>query len=946
MADNKIPELTNAVKNCFSQAQIKSHNDNRAVISTSYFLIEILEEGSVNSLIKSVGAHPDRILKKARKLSKNVPQIRPDGFNTSPEISPELTGVFAKMRSIMESMGDTRASLQTVIAALADAGDDTAQLLISEGVNKKNIIDAVRNSRSQNFEKEEENDSDQYTALLKYGEDLTDKAKRGDIDPVIGRDSETRRVMQILSRRTKNNPVIVGEPGTGKTTIVEGLARKIVANDCPEQLKDKKIVSLDLAALSAGAKYQGEFEERVKAVLSDIKKAQGQIITFIDEIHMIAGNNGDPMSLANMLKPMLARGEMHLIGATTLSEYRQFIEKDPALERRFQTVQADEPSVRDTIGILRGIKEKYELHHGVRIQDPALVACAELSKRYINGRFLPDKAIDLMDEAASRLKMTIDSTPESIEHLEQEVRNLQVEKIALQKENDERSLRRLKEVDDEISEKQEELSAQKTDWTNSREGLENIRILKERKNDLEREVERLERKGDMIKIADIKYEEIPEIEARIKEAEEEAARQGLNSAFLSEEVTADIVADVVSSWTGVSASRMSQSETDKILNLAEHLDQSVIGQPEATRALAQAIKRSRAGVSDPHRPIGSFLFSGPSGCGKTESAKALAEFLFDDPNAIVSFSMEEYSNEASINKLIGAPAGYVGFEDTPGLEMVRQKPSSVVLFDELEKAHDRVIITLLSVLEEGHITLNNGKEVDFTNTVIIFTSNLGASTASEVSAENSKENIMKAIEQRLRPEFINRLDAVIPFNYLTEENLEKIVDIQVRRLERTLEQKSIKLTTTPESRKLIAMKGYDPAYGARPVRRIVNGEVADILADKIIRGEIPEESNAIIENNNGVIDVRLASHDEFNNISQSDHIHNENGDNIEEVLHEDTSIEDDYVIEENLEDAENFLSILNGNNDTTEFNNKVDTSNTSPDLTDDDFDLDAFLNED
>ena len=647
---------------------------------------------------------------------------------------------------------------------------------------------------------------------------------------------------------------------THNTTIVEGLARKIVANDCPEQLRDKKIFSLDISALSAGAKYQGEFEDRVKNVLKDIKKSEGKVITFIDEIHMISGSSGDPVNLSNMLKPMLARGEMHLIGATTISEYRQFIEKDPALERRFQIVTADEPSVRDTIGILRGIKEKYELHHGVRIQDPALVACAELAKRYINGRFLPDKAIDLMDESASRLKMNIDSTPESIESLEQEIRNLQVEKIALKKEDDERSQRRLQEVDDEITEKKEQLSIEKTDWSNSREKLETIRNLKKRKEELQQESDKLEREGDLDKVFHIRYEELPEIEQHIKDLEKETGESSLNTAMLSEEVTADIVADVVSSWTGISASRMSQSETDKILNLAEHLDKRVIGQKDATIALAKAIKRSRAGVSDPNRPIGSFLFSGPSGTGKSEVAKALAEFLFDDEKAIVKFSMEEYSDQASINKLIGAPAGYVGFDDMPGLERVRQKPSSVVLFDELEKAHDRVIITLLSVLEEGHITLNNGKEVDFTNTVIIFTSNLGAATAEEVnniSKEDAKNKIMRAIERRLPPEFINRLDGVIAFNFLTVEDLEKIVDIQIKRLEKTLESKSITLTTTPQARKLIAEKGYNPAYGARPVRRIVSGEIADILADDIIRGIIPEESNALIDAIDNDIDIRL-----------------------------------------------------------------------------------------
>lgn len=1199
MSENSsLPELTPLVKNSFINARQRSINDNKTEVSTAYFLSEILAEGQLDSIIKSIGANPKSIARKCKKLEKDVPTLpRKEAEFHNVAASNYLLGAFSKMQAIMNKMGDTKATLHTSLAALADTGDNVSAMLISEGINANNVIQATKKSQSQENNQEIEEDIE-YPALLKYGEELTLKAKQGKIDPVIGRDIETRRVMQILSRRTKNNPVIVGEPGTGKpvidstlvpvyspeeniyykkvsdlkkgdyifdrlgkptqilgvypqgkldvyrihfdngeytdcgkghlwtysdiqenntwktstlqeiiekgiycrdnttprfaipshhaiqweekkyniqpriigesltintkdttqnniipeeykygsiqqrkeliqgifdtnstiidnntltittinnkkiltdikeilcslsyhstivntstnkymlqvkvntnelssffltnkeklgtiqeleedntirngknniikiekldyqesmtclyvdndehlfqlkdgivthnTTIVEGLARKIVANDCPEQLRDKKIFSLDISALSAGAKYQGEFEDRVKNVLKDIKKSEGKVITFIDEIHMISGSDSNPINLSNMLKPMLARGEMHLIGATTISEYRQFIEKDPALERRFQIVTAEEPSVRDTIGILRGIKEKYEVHHGVRIQDPALVACAELAKRYINGRFLPDKAIDLMDESASRLKMNIDSTPESIEKLEQEIRNLQVEKIALKKEDDDRSQRRLQEVEDEITEKNEQLSIKKTDWSNSREKLETIRNLKKRKEELQQESVDLERNNDMEKVYQLRYEEIPDLEKRIKELENETDNVGLNTAMLSEEVTADIVADVVSAWTGISASRMSQSETDKILNLSDHLDQRVIGQKDATVALAKAIKRSRAGVSDPNRPIGSFLFSGPSGTGKSEVAKALAEFLFDDEKAIVKFSMEEYSDQASINKLIGAPAGYVGFDDMPGLERVRQKPSSVVLFDELEKAHDRVIITLLSVLEEGHITLNNGKEVDFTNTVIIFTSNLGAATAEEVnniSKEDAKNKIMRAIERRLPPEFINRLDGVIAFNFLNVEDLEKIVDIQIKRLEKTLENKSITLTTTPAARKLIAEKGYNPAYGARPVRRIVSGEIADILADDIIRGIIPEESNAIIDNKDNEIDIRLGNNNDLPQENTTPDDNNSTSNNDETIKQDsDNHVEDDYIEDEDDIEIQDMLN--------------------------------------
>lgn len=631
---------------------------------------------------------------------------------------------------------------------------------------------------------------------------------------------------------------------THNTAIVEGLARRIVEGDCPEQLKGKTIYALDLAALSAGAKYQGEYEERVKGVLKDIVNDQGKIITFIDEIHMmVSGDSSNPMNLANMLKPMLARGEMHLIGATTLSEYRQFLETDPALDRRFQQVVAEEPSVEDAVGILRGIKEKYETHHGIKIQDSALIACAELSHRYISSRFLPDKAIDLMDESASRLTMLIDSRPEEIDEYEKKVRSLEIEEVALHKEDDvtdQVTSLRLNEVRNELADYREKLSSSKARWENQREGLENIREMKKKLAKLQAESDIAEREGNYSRVADIRYTQIPEIQQDIKNQEQQASSQGIDTRAISEEVTPDIVADVVSSVTGIPASRMNESETEKVLQLGDHLSQQVIGQPDAVKALAKAVKKSRAGVTDPTRPIGSFLFAGPSGVGKTQISKALAELLYDDSKALLSFSMEEYGDRSSVNKLIGSPAGYVGYGDTPALEAVRLRPSSVVLFDELEKADDQVIITLLSVLEEGRITLNNGVEVDFTNTIIIFTSNLGAE-------QETKEGMMEIIKSRLRPEFLNRLDEIIMFNPLEIPDLEKIVKIQVKNLEKTMEGKRITFDITPQATRRIATLGYDPAFGARPVRRIVSGDVSDLLADDIIHGKISPGDHVTID---------------------------------------------------------------------------------------------------
>lgn len=629
---------------------------------------------------------------------------------------------------------------------------------------------------------------------------------------------------------------------THNTAIVEGLARRVASGDCPEQLRGKTVYSLDIASLTAGAKYAGELEERTKEVLKEIDEADGKIITFIDEIHMIAsGGSSSPMTIANMMKPMLARGQLRLIGATTPSEYRQFIEKDPALDRRFQLVDVAEPSVDDTIGILRGIKEKYENHHGIRIQDSALISCAELSKKYISGRFLPDKAIDLMDEAASRLKMLIDSRPEIIDELEQSIRSLEIERLALGKEdpNDPKISTRLDEVSDQLAGLQERLSVEKSQWENTREATESIRTLKQKLTELQEESEKYEQEGDFASVSTIRYDKIPEVQQALEQTVQDARDKGVDMRVLDGEVTSDVVADVVSAWTGVSAAKMTESETQRVLTMADKLSERVVGQPEAVNVLSQAIKKSKAGVVDPNRPIGSFMFAGNSGTGKTELSKALAEFLYDDTQSLITYSMEEYSDSTSVNKLVGSPAGYVGYEDTPALEKVRQRPGAVVLFDELEKADHQVISTLLGILEEGNITLSNGKEVDFSNTVIIFTTNIGAGL--------DKEGVLAQARAHFRPEFLNRLDAIVPFNALGIDALRKVVDIQVSRLQNTMRSRSITFETTDRARDWIAHAGYDPAFGARPVRRIVTGDVSDMLADDILQGMIVDGDHVTID---------------------------------------------------------------------------------------------------
>jgi ATP-dependent Clp protease ATP-binding subunit ClpB len=741
-------------------------------------------------------------------------------------------------------MRDDYLSVEHLLLSLAGSKTAAGDLLRGFDANSQTILEALTEIRG-NQRVTSQDPEDTINALEQYGRDLTEIARQQKLDPVIGRDDEIRRVIQVLSRRTKNNPVLIGEPGVGKTAIVEGLAQRIADGDVPEGLKSKRIVALDLSAMVAGAKYRGEFEERLKAVLAEIKGSEGRIITFIDEMHTIVGAGAaeGAMDASNMLKPMLARGELRMIGATTLDEYRKHVEKDAALERRFQPVFVEAPSVEDTIGILRGLKERYEVHHGVRITDSALVAAAILSDRYITGRFLPDKAIDLIDESASRLRIEIDSMPEEIDELERRVKQLEIERAALQKETDDASRERLEALEQELADVKEESEGLQAHWSLEKEEIDRIRTIKQQIEEARAAAERAERQGDLEQAAEIRYGTLPAHEADLFARQEDLEKLQSQQKMLKEEVGDEDVAEVVSRWTGVPLSRLMEGEIEKLVRLEDHLHRRVVGQDVAVTAVANAIRRSRAGLSDPQRPIGSFIFLGPTGVGKTELARALAWFLFDDERAMVRIDMSEYMEKHTVSRLIGAPPGYVGYEEGGQLtEAVRRRPYSVILLDEIEKAHADVFNVLLQVMDDGRLTDGQGRSVDFSNVVLIMTSNLGSQFIDPTSTDEVVEDqVMEVVRSHFRPEFLNRVDEVIVFHRLTQEDLRDIVDIQLEHVRDRLAARRIALTLTEEVKDWLAREGYDPAYGARPLKRLIQTEIADNLALQILDGTFRED---------------------------------------------------------------------------------------------------------